>query len=87
MTIIRSLEQFKTYIKPLTDSELEAVGHQLEGEIKRSRNPEIKLGQSMMIDEVLIEQRMRSTPIDCDIEEMSDEQLLFELARIVNKGN
>lgn len=76
---ITNLQDFRSYIRTLSDTELEKVGAQLEDEIKRKRDPARRLGHALFIDEVIIEKQMRANPLPDDIEAMTLDEIMAEL--------
>ena len=74
--MMKTLESFKTYIKTLSDSDLLEYGAEIEKKISRCRDPQIKLGYSMGLEEIYMETCMRKYPVSEETLEMSDEELL-----------
>lgn len=74
--MMKTLESFKSYIKNLSDSDLLKYGAEIEKKISRCRDPQIKLGYSMGLEEIYMETCMRKYPVSEETLKMSDEELL-----------
>jgi len=72
------LEEFQQYIKTQSEKELNEIGLELQGKIKRARKPDIKLGYAIAIDLVICEIKMRE-PLPPESGTMTNEELLAAL--------
>ena len=56
------LEDFQKFLKQSTDADINRFGKELESQLPRVRNPQRILGHKLMIDECLIQLRLRKMP-------------------------
>lgn len=54
-----NFQDFKSYIKTLDSSKLDEIFDELNSKLKRARNPQVRLGYAMAIDEVVIEKNLK----------------------------
>jgi len=71
-----NLQEFKSYIKTINVSQIDAIFDEISAKMKRARNPQIKLGYAMALDELVIEKNLKRYDAPCDL---TDDELLAEL--------
>jgi hypothetical protein len=71
-----NLQEFKSYIKTINDAQIDAIFDEISDKMKRARNPQVKLGYAMALDELVIEKNLKRYDVPCDL---TDDELLAEL--------
>ena len=74
-----NLNSFRTYIRTVSQADLDASYDQVTGMLRRSRSPASRAGCVLALDALVIESNMRRTAPTAEIEMMSDDELLAEL--------
>ena len=74
-----NLNSFRSYIRTVSQADLDASYDQVNGMLRRSRSPASRAGCVLALDALVIESNMRRTAPTAEIEMMSDDELLAEL--------
>ena len=73
-----NLAQFKTHIRSISVKELDAYFDELTLKLSRARSPQVKLGYSIALAELVIEKGLRKYS-SADDKEMTLDEILAEL--------
>jgi hypothetical protein len=71
-----NLKEFKSYIKTINVEQIDAIFDEISAKMKRARNPQVKLGYAMALDELVIEKNLKRYDAPCDL---TDDELFAEL--------
>lgn len=59
-----NLQEFKSYIKTINISQIDAIFDEISAKMRRARNPQVKLGYAMALDELVIAKNIKLNPVD-----------------------
>ena len=70
-----NLQEFKSYIKTINAEQIDAIFDEISAKMKRARNPQVKLGYAIAIDELVIAKNLKLNPVD----DVTDDELYADL--------
>ena len=59
-----NLQEFKFYIKTINVEQIDAIFDEISAKMKRARNPQMKLGYAIALDELVIAKNLKLNPVD-----------------------
>ena len=74
-----NLESFKKHIKTVDHKTLDSYHAEISEKLAKARNPQIRLGYAVALDELCIESNLRKSPLTKNEQNVSDDDLLAAL--------